>query len=195
MKVGQKSRVVLTGQISKTVDGNLVQVNLSVSKNTNPDNEEVCKKEGEKKICFAQKEKKDFLFTGMLVPATDADGKASSESTSYGAAELNYKQMNSVGENTIKNCSAVKDFGVAEDANTKHRSEMEDAWIMMDHFGGTEGNAFFGVYDVRIFFFFFFFCGLLDLKRVTTELEPPNSVWPNCICSAPEAQKRTLLFR
>lgn len=34
------------------------------------------------------------------------------------------------------------------DANTKHRSEMEDAWIMMDQFAGSDGSAFFGLYDV-----------------------------------------------
>ncbi len=125
-KVIGKTRLVL----AKSVDGNLLPVNLSVSKNVNPDDPE------------------DFLFTGLLVPSqVGLKGEASSESTSYGAAERNYKQMNSAGENTVKACTAVKDFGFAEDPNPAHRSSMEDAWIMMDQFGGEEGSAFFGLYD------------------------------------------------
>ncbi len=133
------------------------------------------------------------MFTGLLVPAAPADGKASSESTSYGAAELNYKQMNSVGENTIKNCSAVKDFGVAEDANTKHRSEMEDAWVMMDQFAGADGSAFFGLYDVRRKKEDDCRYRVVEKKsgRATTEMPQQNFACQSCICFALATLART----
>ncbi len=125
-KVIGSTRLVL----AKTVDGNLLPVNLSLSKAVNPDNAD------------------DILFTGLMVPsAVGLKGETSSESTSYGASERKYKQMNSLGENTVKTCTAVKDFGFAEDPNPAHRPSMEDAWVMMDHFGGIETSAFFGLYD------------------------------------------------
>lgn len=125
-KVIGKTRTVLT----KTVTGALVPAVLSISKNQNPEDPD------------------DFLFTGILVQANvDKSGKESSESTSYGAAERNIKQMNSLGENTVVGCAAVKDFGVAENANQRHRSSMEDSWIMVDAFGGVEGSAFFAIFD------------------------------------------------
>ena len=115
--------------LAKTVDGALLPIQLSVSQTINPDDPE------------------DMLFTGMLVPVHAKAGDTTSESTSYGAAERNYMQMNSAGENTIKSVSGVKDFGAAEDANPTHRSAMEDAWIVMDKCGGKDGDVFFGVYD------------------------------------------------
>jgi PAS domain S-box-containing protein len=125
-KVIGSTRLVL----AKTVDGNLLPVNLSVSKTVNPDNAD------------------DILFTGLLVPsAVGLKGETSTESTNYGANERKYKQMNSLGENTVKTCAAVKDFGFAEDPNPAHRPSMEDAWIMMDDFGGVDNSAFFGLYD------------------------------------------------
>jgi len=115
--------------LAKTVDGALIPVSLSVSQTINPDDPE------------------DFLFTGMLVPNTGSSRENTSESTSYGAAERNYLQMNSAGQNTIKSLSSCKDFGAAEDANPKHRDAMEDAWVVMDKPGGKDGDVFFGLYD------------------------------------------------
>ena len=123
LKTGQGKVIGKTRDVlAKTVDGRLVPVTLSISKTTNPDNDD------------------DFLFTGLLVPTVGKGGEESSDSTSYGAAERNSRQMNSNGENTVTSCSSVKDFGVVEDPNIKHRPSMEDAWIMVDNFGGDAGK-------------------------------------------------------
>lgn len=118
-KVIGKNRTVLI----KTIDGTLTPVTLSVSKNVDLDNPE------------------NFLFVGMLVP-TDLSG-----GVSYGALERNEKKMSSYGESTITSCSSVRDFGAAEDQNVKHRSTMEDQWVMVDCFNKVDGSAYFALFD------------------------------------------------
>lgn len=125
-KVIGSTRIVL----AKNMDGVLVPVVLSISKTVNPDDPE------------------DFLFTGVLMRSeTDDKGNKSAGSTSYTAADRNFKQMNSAGDNTISGCTAIKDFGAAEDANKAARPEMQDTWVMVDEFAETKGFAYFGVYD------------------------------------------------
>lgn len=126
-KVIGKTREVL----AKTVDGRLVPVVLSLSKTVDPNNAD------------------DFLFTGILLPTNPMSGKedSSQESSSLEQSGRNHKQMNSVGDNSVITCAAVRDFGTAEDANVQHRSAMEDAWVMVDDFMATPGDAFFAIYD------------------------------------------------
>ena len=132
-KVIGKTRNVL----AKAYDGTMIPAILSVSKITSDNGE-------------------DFVFTGVLAPAyTDSDSNAShsesstsrSSSKNSSAASQQLNVMSSMNDNRIAKFSSFKDFGIHEDANKKHRSSMEDAWVCVDVVSSEAGSAFFGVYD------------------------------------------------
>ena len=130
LKTGIKKLIGNTTNVmAKTFDGTMVSVALSISKIDGDDG--------------------DFAFTAVLTPLEDFDESSTSESSASRSSKNSQRSnvMSSVFDHDFSSYKSFKDFGVAEDANKKHRKFMEDSWVIVDRMNEEDGAAFFGVYD------------------------------------------------